>query len=103
MQVIKATSYFKAYVKVYLSCINQCPYDGFLDDKVIINSINKLNNNKINEICLSDTLGTLKNKDFKRLLDNIDETILPKISIHLHQQFGVDEWKNITSQQRNKR
>lgn len=85
------------YVKVYLSCINQCPYDGILKDNLIINSIHKLNNKRINEICLSDTLGTLKNSDFKRLVDNIDDSIIPKISIHLHQQFGNDEWKNIVS------
>lgn len=85
------------YVKVYLSCINQCPYDGILKDNLIINSIHKLNNKRINEICLSDTLGTLKSIDFKRLVDNIDESIIPKISIHLHQQFGNDDWKNIVS------
>lgn len=83
------------YTKGYLSCITDCPYEGKLDDKKIVDAINRLYDLGMNDICLSDTLGTLKAKNFNNILSKLDDNILKIISVHLHQELGSDEWKDV--------
>ncbi len=85
-------------VKMYLSCINECPISGKIDNYKVVDEINYYNDNyKIDEICLSDTCGTLKFKDFKEILDNSLEKIPShRISLHLHTNDMVELKKIIT-------
>lgn len=73
-------------VKIYLSCINECPISGKISNHKVINEIVYYNNYcNVNEICLSDTCGTLNFIDFKDILDNCLEKIpSTKLSLHLH-------------------
>ena len=77
-------------VKLYLSCIEECPISGYIDIGYIIEEIMYYyvnHKNDISEICLSDTCGTLRFDTFKHIIDilllihNID---LSKFSLHLH-------------------
>ena len=86
---------YESYIKVYFSCIGGCPYEGEVPLYKIVHTLSQFNNPKINELCLSDTLGTLKYEYLDYLLKNIDQNIINKLSIHLHQIHGSDEWKKI--------
>lgn len=84
-----------AYTKGYLSCIGECPFEGKLKIDNILGSINEFKNINVDEICLSDTLGTLNSSYLKVILDNLNYEDKNKLSIHLHQKKNDNEWKNI--------
>ena len=80
--------------KLYVSCINECPVMGPIDNDVIIYEIlssygqsNRYSQyGEYDEICLSDTMGTLKPKDFEYIVDGLLRFGIPKtqLSVHLH-------------------
>jgi isopropylmalate/homocitrate/citramalate synthase len=77
-------------VKLYISCIDECPISGrvYLEDiieEIMYYYVN--HSNIIDELCLSDTCGTLKYDRFKIIIDTLLEyyKINPeKLSLHLH-------------------
>jgi isopropylmalate/homocitrate/citramalate synthase len=74
-------------LKLYISCINDCPLTGLIDNDFIVHEIlNYGNNLRFDELCLSDTCGTLKFEDFEYIIDNCLYFGLPasKLSLHLH-------------------
>jgi isopropylmalate/homocitrate/citramalate synthase len=77
---------FSYKTKLYVSCINNCPIDGKIDNNFIINRLLKLNHLSFDTICLSDTCGTLEPKDFEYIVDTCNRFGLPysKLSLHLH-------------------
>lgn len=74
------------FVKLYVSCINECPINGKINNDFIINRLLQLNKMKIDNICLSDTRGTLNLPDFEYIVDNCNENGLPfkKMSLQLN-------------------
>lgn len=75
--------------KLYISCISECPIAGKIENEFITNEIlyyHYTHEKTINQICLSDTCGTLKFLDFKIIIDNLirRNVNLEKISLHLH-------------------
>lgn len=74
--------------KLYISCVNECPIAGLVDRDFIIYEILSSYGSNIdyNELCLSDTMGTLKLYDFEYIVDGLIKFgIAPsRISIHLH-------------------
>lgn len=72
--------------KLYLSCFNHCPIDGYIDDSIILQELIDYDNLKsFNEFCLSDTTGNLSFEDFKRLIHYVRKIInTNKLSLHLH-------------------
>jgi isopropylmalate/homocitrate/citramalate synthase len=78
------------FVKVYVSCINECPIEGKIDNDFIVNRILNLNKMNIDNICLSDTCGTLNDEDFEYIVDTCNFFGIPmkKISLHLHVKNG---------------
>jgi len=74
------------YIKLYISCINECPIQGKIDNDFIINRILKFNKMDIDNICLSDTCGSLTEKDFEYIVDTCAFFGFPlsKFSLHLH-------------------
>ena len=73
-------------IKLYISCITNCPFDGNINNDYIINEIiyySKLKN--VNNLCLSDTCGDMNFIDFKYIIDNlILKMNIDNISLHLH-------------------
>ena len=75
------------YVKLYISCIDHCPFDGKIENKVIAEHVANHACIGYNEICLSDTCGKLTYKNYKEIVDicingyGVDPDVL---SIHLH-------------------
>ena len=74
------------FVKLYVSCINECPINGKINNDFIINRLLQLNKMKVDNICLSDTCGTLNITDFEYIVDNCNENGLPfkKMSLQLN-------------------
>lgn len=81
------------FVKLYVSCINECPISGKIDNDFVVNRILKLNKMNIDNLCLSDTCGTLNVKDFEYIVDACNYYGLPskKLSLHLHVKNGRED------------
>jgi hypothetical protein len=84
-------------IKLYISCINECPIDGKIDNDFIVYEILKYSKLNIDNFCLSDTCGTLEIDDFEYIVDTCNYFGLPfsKMSLHLHVK---NERKNIVKQ-----
>jgi len=76
----------KSFIKLYVSCINECPIEGKIDNDFIVYRILQLNKMNVDSICLSDTCGSLTEEDFEYIIDTciIFGIPLSKISLHLH-------------------
>ena len=82
-------------IKLYVSCINECPLTGAIDNDWIVHEIlNYEKNIKVDELCLSDTCGTLKFEDFEYIIDTCLYFGIPpsKLSLHLH--FSENNFDN---------
>lgn len=77
-------------IKVYLSCISECPFEGKINHEQIIKEITFYSDNhkkyNINELCLSDTCGTLTFNDYKNIIESCINNNIPLnlLSLHLH-------------------
>ena len=71
-------------IKLYISCINECPIDGKQINKKVIQEINSYLDYDVDEFCLSDTCGTLMNNDCIDIIENLDCKDYNKLSLHLH-------------------
>lgn len=81
------------FIKLYVSCINECPISGKIDNDFIVSKILKLYKMKVDTICLSDTCGTLNLEDFEYIVDKCNLYGLPsnKLSLHLHVKTGRED------------
>lgn len=74
--------------KIYLSCVDECPVlKSKLPVEQITNSVKDYAfMNEVTEVCLSDTMGTLKWWKFLAIIDSMTGINVPlkKISLHLH-------------------
>lgn len=71
-------------IKLYLSCINQCPISGIIENNLIVNEIEYYMGYNFDELCLSDTCGTLTYNNFREIIENLKVIDYNKISLHLH-------------------
>ena len=84
---------YKPNIKLYVSCINECPFEGKIDNDYIVHRLLHLNKMNVESICLSDTCGSLELEDFEYII----ETCLyfgmksSSISLHLHVKPGKEE------------
>jgi len=81
------TSTSNPKIKIYISCINKCPFEGKISNNLIADEIIYYNNNCSPDIiCLSDTCGTLLYDDFIDIIAKVNEGGVSneKISLHLH-------------------
>lgn len=78
--------YKNFYIKLYVSCINECPIEGKIPIIDIVTELYNLSNNKFDKICLSDTCGTLTHADFSQLIGMLYElgADIDKFTLHLH-------------------
>jgi isopropylmalate/homocitrate/citramalate synthase len=81
------------FIKLYVSCITECPISGKIDNHFIVNRLLKLNKMNVDNICLSDTCGTLDVEDFEYIVDTCKFFGLPsnKLSLHLHVKKGRED------------
>jgi hydroxymethylglutaryl-CoA lyase len=86
--------------KLYISCINECPLEGKIDNDTIVHEILNYHKNfpLINEYCLSDTCGSLIFDDYKYIVDACMFFGIPptKLSLHLHvNKENIEDLKKI--------
>jgi hydroxymethylglutaryl-CoA lyase len=75
------------YKKLYISCIRECPIAGRIDVDWIVKEILHYHTKyPFDEICLSDTCGTLTYDEFQYIVETVKIFGLPfsKLSLHLH-------------------
>jgi len=74
------------YVKVYLSCVHRCPFEGDIPLSAILNEIDyyaKIEH--INELCISDTMANLDSSVYMKIIDHISQHHnTDKFSFHFH-------------------
>lgn len=72
--------------KLYVSCINECPIDGKMNNDYVVDKLIELTQLKTDIICLSDTCGTLQSTDFKYIIQKAlkDGINSKKISLHMY-------------------
>ena len=83
-------------VKGYISCIGSCPFEGDVNIKNIIDSVDEFKKIGVDEICLADTIGDLKKEKLSLILGGISNKLgynFDKLSLHLHVDFDSDYWK----------
>ena len=81
----KGVNNFK--IKLYISCINECPVNGKMDIDYIVDEIMYYYMNyKLDNICLSDTMGTLSPEDFEKIMQKSLYLGLNSsfVSLHVH-------------------
>lgn len=73
-------------IKLYVSCINECPIEGKISNDIIVSDLHQLSGMKFDKICLSDTCGTLTNNDFDEIIGKLYEigANINKFTLHLH-------------------
>jgi isopropylmalate/homocitrate/citramalate synthase len=73
-------------VKLYVSCINECPIEGKIHTHNIVSELFTLSLMKFTRICLSDTCGSLTNDEFINIIEDTKKVGIDtkKISLHLH-------------------
>lgn len=75
------------YLKLYISCINKCPIMGTIENNAIVNELLCYSSGfEFDELCLSDTCGTLTAHDFKYIVSRATMygVSVDKLSVHLH-------------------
>lgn len=73
--------------KLYISCVNECAMEGKIDIDYILHEIFIYNNKyELDEICLSDTYGSLTFDDYKYIVDALIYfgVLRTKIGVQLH-------------------
>lgn len=82
--------------KLYVSCVNECPIMGDINNDIVVHEIMSSYGlvEEYDEICISDTMGTLKSVDFKYIVENLIKfgVDASRISIHLHIN-KTNEWQ----------
>ena len=78
----------KAKTKLYVSCVTECPVIGVIDSDFILHEIVSSYGmrNEYDEICISDTMGTLRSREFEYIVNGLIRFGVPSshISVHLH-------------------
>lgn len=76
----------RSYVKLYVSCVNECPLRGFIQNDAVVDELVGYLGCEIDEICLSDTCGTLTLHSLKYIVETAEKLGMPlsKVSLHLH-------------------
>ena len=73
------------YIKGYISCIGDCPFEGDVPVDSIINTINIYKDIGVNEICIADTIGSLKPDKLNAILIETNKIYdMNLLSLHLH-------------------
>jgi hydroxymethylglutaryl-CoA lyase len=86
-------------IKLYISCITDCPIQGKINYTKIIDEIlyYYYSYENLDELCLSDTCGTLQYDKFKLIIKELEkrQVNINKISLHLHNQENKQNIQDI--------
>lgn len=89
--VIKQAKEQNVKVRGYISCIVGCPYEGYIEPKIVVNLSSLMLDLGCYEISLGDTIGVGTPKYIKRLLkelQKISSCDMSKFALHCHDTYG---------------
>ena len=78
-----------AYIRGYISNVMGCPYEGNIQQSVVVNLAEKLLEIGCSEISLGDTIGTGTPRKFSNLIrDLVNIVPMEKIAVHCHDTYA---------------
>ena len=88
-KIIHRAKQYPLFVRVYISCVLGCPYEGNIAVTDVTQLANKLIEFGVDEISLGDTIGVGTPKNATALIKAC-ATIMPldKIGVHFHDTYG---------------
>ena len=87
--------------KLYVSCINECPISGIMENKNIVKELMEYLVMPVDEVCISDTCGTLTKERFDPVLKQLipfmrrEQIPMSKLSLHLHKHVVPGETQKL--------
>lgn len=84
--------------KLYISCIHECPISGIISTHQIIREImHYWSHYQFDELCLSDTCGTLTHDIFSKIVEELDYMGMDMsiLSVHLHVSDEIETMRII--------
>lgn len=89
-QVLTMAKSRKIKVRGYLSTAFGCPYEGKVDEKVVVKLVNRMIKMGVYEVSIGDTIGVATPKQVRSLIKKIKKAVgLKKIALHLHDTRGT--------------
>ena len=89
-EIFKAAQANNVRVRGYVSCMVDCPYEGAIDPKQVVNVVKRLHDMGCYEISLGETIGTATpdrvQKVWQACLAELDSKILAG---HFHNTYGM--------------
>jgi len=77
------------YTRVYVSCCYDCPYQGAIDNKEVIDVIDRLMQLGCDELSLADTTGKATIIQVEHLLEASMKIVpLEKLAVHFHNTYS---------------
>lgn len=85
--------------KLYISCIAECPVLGAIPIPDILAELHYYHVAfpEFEDLCLSDTMGTLTFRQYRELIEGCERREIPlrKLSVHLHMLPGQSNWEHV--------
>ncbi len=89
-EVIHIAKQHNIPVRGYLSCIFSCPYEGNIQEEIVVEHAIKLHSLGCYEIALGDTTGLGTPRKIQSLIKTLSKHIpIEKIAFHLHNTNGL--------------
>jgi hydroxymethylglutaryl-CoA lyase len=77
-------------LRAYVSTAFYCPYEGKIEPKAVVDVVKRLEDLKIDEHSIGDTIGRASPDDVRRLLDVLLKSVaVEKIFLHFHDTYGM--------------
>jgi len=89
-EVIKAAKQKKIKVRGYLSTAFGCPYEGYVDEKRVVELIKRMLKLGVYEVSVGDTIGVATPKQVESMLKKLKKvTPIKKLAMHFHDTRGT--------------
>jgi hydroxymethylglutaryl-CoA lyase len=77
-------------VRGYVSCVVQCPYEGFIQPEAVADVAQALYEMGCYEISLGDTIGAATPLNFCHMLEKVTKEVpLQQLAVHCHDTYGM--------------
>jgi hydroxymethylglutaryl-CoA lyase len=77
-------------IRVYLSVVFECPYEGRVDSKQVLSVTEKLVAMGVDEVSLGDTIGAATPKDVYQMVGDVSKYVdKQKLALHFHDTRGT--------------
>ncbi|MDZ4832646.1 MAG: hydroxymethylglutaryl-CoA lyase [Candidatus Melainabacteria bacterium] len=77
-------------IRVYLSVVFECPYEGRVDSQQVLKVTEKLVAMGVDEVSLGDTIGAATPKDVFKMVEDVSRYVdKQKLALHFHDTRGT--------------